>query len=861
MELIERDTLLAALQTSFEKATDGEGHCVLIAGEAGIGKSSLVRVFGERLPAGGSLYMGLCDALFTPRPLAPVYDVAGQMRGTFWLAAMDNADRGVLFSSFYQDLAERRGVTVIVFEDIHWADEATLDLIKFLARRITRVRCLFLLTYRDNEVNAGHPLRTVLGQLPADAVTKLEPAALSRGAVEKLAASKGYNGEDVYAITGGNPFYVREVLAAYSPGVPSTIKDSILAVAAGIPPAMRRIWDLLSIMPNGFEPGYLGRMEPGYAEVLEDSLASNIVLLRAGRLFFKHELYRRAIEGELSPLARMAINRRVIDALLDDLIEKGEYARIIHHAQEAGDDGLVVHYVPAAARQAAAMGSHQEALRLWHLAITRYRGKEQAVLLGFYEAYAYECYLTNRIKEAIEYQEKVVSLLSGSDAIEKRGESIRFLSRLWWYNGHRSQAEHFAALAIEILEPAAACRAKAMAYSNLSQLMMLANQAVDCIYWGDKAIAMAQGLGDEEILSHALNNVGDVLMMAPATRLEGQAKLKESLRLALKHSYDEHAARAYTNMGSIGYMINDLDFSAKYLDEGIRYCEDRDLDSWGMYMSSYKARLLLRRGRWEEASKICAGVLESVKQTPIVRISVLLVEATIRMRKGEPEVLPLLEEARQIAFTAMEMQRIVPAMVALLEYEWIQGERYVADEAIEKTIEVIRRADGLHEGSEFAFWLRLARGREFVLPEVYSGWDVSMVCQAAAIWAELGCCYNQGLVLFAGDESQQREALGLMQELGAKAVAARIKMGMRAAGIKGLPRGLRATTRNNAALLTPREVDVLRLLKEGMQNKEIAARLFISAKTVDHHISALLFKLDVSSRVKAVNEAVRLGFL
>jgi len=874
MELVERDTLLAALRSSFEKAASGEGHCVLIAGEAGIGKSSLVRVFGERLPAGAALYLGLCDALFTPRPLAPVYDVAGQMRGAFWLTAMDHPDRSVLFSSFYQDLAERRGTTVIVFEDIHWADEATLDLIKFLARRIARVRCLFLLTYRDNEINAGHPLRSVLGQLPADAVTRLQPEPLSRKAVERLAAGKGYSGEDVYAITEGNPFYVREVLAAYSPGVPATIKDSILAVVDRQPARTRGIWDLLSTMPSGFELCYLQQMEPSYAGAIEGSLAANILLLREGRLVFKHELYRRAIEGQLSSLARLAINRRILDVLLPDLLEKGEYARIIHHAQHAGDEALVVQYVPAAARQAAAVGSHLEASRLWHTAITLYRGTEALVLLGFYEAYAYECYLTNQIKVAIEYQEKALELrrLTGADDgtddvtddIEKTGECIRFLSRLWWYNGNRRQAEHFAALAIETLEGAVASRSKAMAYSNLSQLKMLSNQGAECIYWGEKAIAMAQLLGDEEVLSHALNNVGNVKMAIPSTRAEGQTMLEESLRLALKHSFEEHAARAYTNMGSMGYQINDLGFAARALDDGIRYCEERDLDSWGSYMSAYKARVLLRTGRWEEALLIGQHILENVNQTPIVRISALVVTAAIRMRRGEEGVLPLLEEARQIAFTAMELQRIVPAMVGLLEYEWIQGERHAADEDIERTVDMIRLVGGVHLSSEFAFWLRLARGQTLALPEVYPGWNVSgpdAIRRAAGVWAASGCSYDQGLLLFSGGEAEQRKALGIMEELGAKAAALRMKMSMRAAGVRSLPRGARETTRSNAALLTQREIDVLRLLQEGMQNKEIAARLFISAKTVDHHISAVLFKLDVPSRVKAVNEAVRLGIL
>ena len=883
MELIERDGLLASLQSSFDKAAAGEGHCVLISGEAGIGKSSLVRAFGERLPAGSPLFLGLCDALFTPRPLAPVYDVAGQMRGAFWQKAMDSPDRPVLFTSFFQDLTERREPTVIVFEDIHWADEATLDLIKFLARRITRVRCLFLLTYRDNEVNASHPLRSVLGQLPGDAVTRLQLEALSRKAVARLAEGKGYNGEDVYAITGGNPFYVREILAAYSPGVPDNIKDSILAVVHRQPVETRRIWDLLSTMPSGFEVFYLERIEPGYAAAIEDSLAAKILLLRGDRLFFKHELYRRAIEGQLSPLARMAINRRVMDLLLRDFIEKGEYARIIHHAQGAGDESLVVQYVPGAARQAAAVGSHFEASRLWHTAITLYQGGDGQVLLGFYEAYAYECYLTNRIKEAIEYQEKALALREdglgldgaatsgGSRAhgnpaggLEALGDCIRFLSRLSWFDGNRRQAEKFAALAIEVLEEANASSSKAMAYSNLSQLKMLSNQAAECVHWGEKAIAMATALGDEEVLCHALNNVGDVRMAVAETRSEGQEMLEESLRLALKHSYHEHAARAYTNLGSMAYQINDLRLAAKALDGGVRYCEERDLDSWRAYMSAYKARLLLRMGKWDEANGLAQQILENVKQAVIVRISVLVVLASIRMRRGEEEVLPLLEEARQIAFTAMELQRIVPAMVALLEYEWIKGERYASDGDIDRTVEMIGQMGLVEDRSEFVFWLRMSGRPAPVLAEVYEGWDVSdsgAVRRAAAFWGAIGCSYNQGLVLLCGGEGEQREGLGLMQDAGAKAVVMRVKAVMRAAGIKGVPRGARETTRSNAAQLTQREIDVLRLLKEGLQNKEIAARLFISAKTVDHHISAVLFKLDVSTRVKAVNEAVRLGVL
>jgi DNA-binding NarL/FixJ family response regulator len=113
------------------------------------------------------------------------------------------------------------------------------------------------------------------------------------------------------------------------------------------------------------------------------------------------------------------------------------------------------------------------------------------------------------------------------------------------------------------------------------------------------------------------------------------------------------------------------------------------------------------------------------------------------------------------------------------------------------------------------------------------------------------------LVLYDGTDENKRTAIKITQELGATRTCDKFKREMRMAGIKGIPRGYRKSTQMNTALLTIREIEVLQLLKEGMKNKEIAAQLFISAKTVDHHISSILFKLDVNSRGKAVKEALR----
>src|SRR5947208_288017 len=121
--------------------------------------------------------------------------------------------------------------------------------------------------------------------------------------------------------------------------------------------------------------------------------------------------------------------------------------------------------------------------------------------------------------------------------------------------------------------------------------------------------------------------------------------------------------------------------------------------------------------------------------------------------------------------------------------------------------------------------------------------------------------YQQAICLSEGDEENKKNALLIFQQLGANMVYEKIKMEMRSSGIKKIPRGIRESTKINPAQLTNRELDVLQLLKNGTHNKEIAETLFISPKTVDHHISSILFKLDVSSRGKAVAEAARLGIL
>ncbi len=863
MALIEREVFMESLQKHFENVAGGEGHCILLSGEAGIGKTALVKAFCKKQADACSIYQGACDGLFTPRSLAPLYDVLWQVNAERWPVAPSNEERSVLFANLFQELSKKRGRLLIVFEDIHWADEGTLDFIKFFVRRIYQLPCLFILTYRDDEIYSRHPLRNVLGQLPPDSFTKLKVTPLSKQAVMDMAAQKGYSGEDVYSISEGNPFYVNEILASYSPGVPDNIKDSLLSVYERQEEGTKNAWQICSVIPEGLEVDRFAKIKTSWDEAMNQCFAISVLVVQKNKVVFKHELYRRTIEESLTPFKRIELNKMILELFLDSFEEKGEVERILHYAKNANEKRLVVKYAPAAAAKAAAIGAHKEASKLFFTAIEYFEGTDANQLVEFYEAYAYECYLSNQIKEAIAFTEKVLDHWKENASMEKTGNSLLFLSRLWWFDGNRENAVHFGRQAIDLLEDKPASSTKAMSLSNMSQLRMLSYEPDECILWGEKAIKMAKELDNEEIFAHALNNVGAMQMLIPSSEQKGIAMLQQSLEIALKNGYHEHIARAHTNLGSGSLKLKEYSLARRVLDEGIRYCEERDLNLWTAYMLSWRARLELDTGNWTEAQNIADDILKNENQPAITKISALIVLGKIAMRRGE-DALPLLLEAKALSFEMGELQRIIPLMVALLEYEWLTGKSIIKEDDIEKTSMLMRHAGIDSEKDEFTFWMKKA-GRHFApLKEIPGAYDINSATKAlkaAAFWERSGCPYEQALVLFEGKEDDKRKAIAMVQGLGASAVNEKMKQEMRNLGIKNIPRGIRNSTRSNAAFLTGREMDILQLLKEELQNKEIAAQLYISAKTVDHHISSILFKLDANTRSKAVTEAVRMGIL
>ena len=321
-ELLERDALLDRLESLRSEG----GRLVFVGGEAGVGKTSLVRAFAAGID--GPILRGSCENLTTPTPLGPLLDVGIEIDG----------DPRRVATALLRELDRAQ---VLVLEDVHWADQATLDVLRVLGRRIDTTRALALVTYRDDEVDRDHPLRIVLGELASAAgVTRLSVPRLSLDAVRALAEPLGADAGAIHRLTHGNAFYVTEILAAPDAALPETVRDAVLARAAILEPPARRLLDVVSVVPTRVELRLLEVVATDDLEQLDECLGSGVLRADGDGVAFRHELARLAVESALAPHRRQALNAAIVRALEGS----GDVSRLAHHAEGAGDSAAVLEY-------------------------------------------------------------------------------------------------------------------------------------------------------------------------------------------------------------------------------------------------------------------------------------------------------------------------------------------------------------------------------------------------------------------------------------------------------------------------------------------------------------------------------------
>jgi DNA-binding CsgD family transcriptional regulator/tetratricopeptide (TPR) repeat protein len=866
--LLEREAQLAALASYAGEARKAQGRLVLVAGEAGVGKSALAEELQRDLPE-AAWFWGACDGLFTPRPLGPLFDIAAKMGGELLELCRADAPRADLFAALLRQVSEPGGLRVLVVEDIHWADEATIDLLRFLGRRVRDATVLLIVTYRDDGLSATDPLRIALGDLATQrSVRRIGLAPLSADATAVLAGDQGLDAAALYRLTGGNPFYVTEVVESGMDEVPASARDAVLARVSRLSASGREVLDAAALIGARVELPLLTRVTAAPSPAVDELLASGLLTSNGARtgagLSFRHEIVRMAVAGAVPPLRCGLVHTRILDALRDRGCE--DDARLAFHAEAAGDGPAVLRYAPAAARRAAELGSHREAAAQFERAL-RFSGQldpapaaglDPTAVAGLYDGLATELGLLDRWQDAADALERALDGWRETGDRRREGAALRTLSRTMWRLCRGQEALAAAEAAVSLLEPLGPSAELARAYLNLGSRRMDDGQYAVAVGLTRRAEAMAESLGAPEVLSEALNTQGCALADLGG---DWTGPLERALEIAVASGLQEQAGRAYANLHVL--YCSELRFTEAepYFADGVAYCDEHDIGTFGICLRGEHTCTLEMLGRWDEAAALSRELLTRSQASPVNRISPLTSLGTILARRGEPGAQEHLDEAMRSADGTTIPSHILRVRLARAEACWLQGRDADARDEAELAADVSLDDDGWEQGM-IAVWLRRTgsdrptRGElaEPYRQQVDGDWE-----QAASLWTQLGCRYEAALALLgSGQEAALRDALSIFTDLGAGAAAGITRQTMRTLGFRSIPAGPHSATRAHPLGLTRREHEVLDLIVDGRTNAEIARELFISAKTVDHHVSAVLAKLGVPDR-NAARQAARPG--
>jgi DNA-binding winged helix-turn-helix (wHTH) protein len=756
--LLEREEALGVLHRAIADARAGQGRVVLVAGEAGIGKTALVRALG----AGEvRVVVGACDDLVTPRPLGAVHDLAEGLPRLAEPLAQPGA--GDLQRALLDELRHGRAPVVVVVEDVHWADEATIDLLTGVTRRIADVPAVLVLTFRSGEVVGSHPLVPLLGGVPPAVVRHVDLAPLSMRAVAALVGVE--RAGEVMAATGGVPFFVAEVAAMEPVGdvtrLPPSVAHAVKARVARLPERTGRLLDLLSVEPTRTDLAVLDALRPAWVEDLEPAERAAMVVVSGRAVSFRHELARRAVLDALPAGRRRALHGEVAAHLA---AAGADPSRVVHHAEAAGDDALLVEHALIAAGRASAVAAHREAWSHYQRAVP---------LLGLVDQRSHASILEAASREAYAADDMAAGLVLGLrslDAFRREGDVLgvgrvhRWLSRLFYFLGRRVESEVQAQLAVRVLEALPPSVELAWAYSNLSQLAMLAWRGEEAVRWGERAIALARELDDVEVLVHAMVNVGTV-------RHYGDIGNDGPIRVAIERAQQAGVHHEATRgMITIAYtlLLADLPASSgEVARRAIEYAEEFEVEALRRYLVAILGRVAVLEGRWDEAESILGVVVAS---TPSITLIFGLASlALLQVRRGDEAAAATLERGWPLAEAAAEPQRIIPFVEVEAERAWLSGTLTPESRMLREAYAMARPLDA--QRARLARWLQEAGGLDEIpvarsaphRAELEGRWS-----DAAAAWAARGMPYEQAMALARSGSAGQREAIEIARRLGAR---------------------------------------------------------------------------------------------
>ena len=850
-ELLERQQFLDELETHASEAASGNGRLVVVAGEAGIGKTTLVDAFRARRPDIRWLW-GACDGGFTPRPLGPLYDIATTAGGRLREMCTADANRNAVFAEFAEFLADAGPVGVVV-EDLHWADEATLDWLSYLSRRLAGLPALVLTTCRNDEPGDDGLLADVMGRLASHPTTRrISLPPLTREAVGVLA--NGQDPDDLHRLTGGNPFYLGEVLAMGAGEVPPSVADVVRARVRRHTTDARRILGAAAVLGRPAPASLVAAVAGVATWAVDECLASGTLVPSGHEIAFRHELTRRAVEHGI-PRVRAAEFHRI--ALLALEREGSDPAELAHHAVACDDAAAALRHAPAAGFAAAEAGSHREAIVQFRRALQHADRLEPVAHAELLEALAESLIARGQSAEAAELWRRVVTLRRTFDDPISLSHSLRryglCLTRLCRRDERRAVEEE----GYELMRDADDCVERAWAFYVRSWAEDVPTD--DRRAAVGESIRISKALGDDALLGRAL--VGKAFFDFTSGQ-DPLGDFEAAIELGLRSGDHNLTACAYENLYESMVLMLRLDVFSDRYDEAMSYCLDHEEDAFRLYLLATRVAELCRRGRNGEAAELA---LQSLQETtsPMNRMYQLIGLSRACFRLGRPDAREWLEELWPLVRGNDETLWLLQVAAVAAEAAWLTGDRSLVTEEVHQ---IHRRGltDNPWAHGELTAWLvRLGEDveleRELVPPY---GLEISgRYVAAAQAWQDLGCPFERAVALTStGDEASMRQAFEIFTDLGSTPAASKVRQLLQAKGVH-VParRGPRASTAAHPAGLTGREAEVLAALSEGLTNAEIARRLYLSSRTVDHHVSSVLAKLGVSSRTEAARRAAQLA--
>lgn len=869
MTLTEREHELDQLATRAAAAHAGRGGAVMVCGESGAGKTTFVEAVVDRyrseFGARARVWWGACDPLSTPRPLGPLHDLASEFSSTTSELLGNGKQPFEIFASVFEDLRSRPAL--LVLDDLHWADQGTLDLLRFLLRRAPQSPLLTIGTVRDDELTVSHPLRGLLGDIArsphAESLT-LPP--LSLQAVAALVGDRGVDAAWLHQVTAGNAFFVCEMLdhsqTQDATELPATVRDAILARTADLDVAA---WDLLNLLTcaPGSIPDHL-LVDLGVALPALRTLDEAKLIKRDARgVAFRHDLCRRAVASVIPPGADPGLHRRFLDA--HRISGHADPAVLTHHALGAGDKALTTSAGARAGRAAARSGAHTQACEFFEIALAQGDLLTSATEAELLELLAAEYYVTDRLDDAIHACRRAMQIRQEMGLPVAVSADHHALAVYEWYSGNRAAADRHVAEAITTLESEAAQKDPARSGCLGHALAMQAFLAIQSsqVDVAKQLLVRAREIAlntDDPTLTVRIQLTGYYCDI-----LEGRGVVREQLLTVLAggpRTIDEVYSGGYTNLTYFDVEQRRLVAAAALLERSIPLMIEHDLPICRVVQLGSRSRLRLLVGDWDDALADADTVLND-PSAPLARTWPLLIRGVVSLRRtGEDN--GGIDQAWQLACRFGERVRLLPVAAAIVERIWLTG---VPDPRLDECRALLDHAPALGlewSRGELAMWLRRLDGQVAAqcVAEPYRLLFDGRFEAAAEEFVRLSTPYDAALALVdSGDPALARRALDVMDRLGADAVAAKVRFDLRATGAHVVPAPRRATTRANPAGLTRRQVDVLRLLEDGLTNAELAQRLFLSVKTVDHHVSAILAKLEVTKRRDAVRRAREVGIL